>query len=327
MPISEFEIIQRFFSRAGVDRDDVVLGVGDDAALLRVPPDRELAVAMDTLVEGVHFPVGTDPAAIGHKALAVNLSDLAAMGAEPAWATLALTLPTPDVGWLEGFARGFAALAQRFGLALVGGDTTRGPLTVTVQVHGLTQAGQALRRDGARPGDKVYVTGTLGDAGLGLQLVQGELTAAGVQRDFLVASLEYPQPRVAEGMALRGLARAAIDISDGLLADLGHVLERSGVGATVWVDRLPRSVAFQETLYGRPGLEGQWDRLPLAAGDDFELCFTVAPERCADLDRVLGALDCGYAQVGVIDRAPGLRCLHDDGTVCDAAAAGYRHFG
>ncbi|MGA7801381.1 MAG: thiamine-phosphate kinase [Gammaproteobacteria bacterium] len=327
MPVSEFEIIQRYFSHAGSRRDDVVLGVGDDAALLRVPPNTELAVAMDTLVEGVHFPVGTDPAAVGHKALAVNLSDLAAMGAEPAWATLALTLPEPDTGWLEGFARGFAALAERFRVQLVGGDTTRGPLTVTVQAHGLVAVGRALRRDGARPGDEIYVTGTLGDAGLGLRLIQEAIAVPAMHRNFLVERLEYPQPRVRAGTALCELASATIDVSDGLLSDLGHILEQSGVGATVWVDWLPRSVAFRETLDGRPGFEAQWDHLPLAGGDDYELCFTAAPERRADLERALAALDCGYRRVGVIEPAAGLRCRHDDGSPCAAGAGGYRHFG
>jgi len=327
MPVSEFDIIQRYFAAAGSPREDVVLGVGDDAALVRVPPDRELAVAMDTLVDGVHFPHGTDPAAIGYKALAVNLSDLAAMGADPAWATLALTLPQPDTDWLEGFARGFSALAQRFGVQLVGGDLTRGPLTVTVQAHGLVPAERALRRDGAQPGDRIYVTGTLGDAGLALRLLQEDVTVPAMHRDFLVARLEYPQPRVQAGRALRGLASAAIDLSDGLLADLGHILERSDVGATLWVDRLPRSTAFRETLEDRPGLEPEWDRLPLAAGDDYELCFTVPPSGAAALQAALGGLDCGYLKVGTVEEGPGLRCLHDDGSPCVAGAAGYRHFG
>ncbi|MEJ2687038.1 MAG: thiamine-phosphate kinase, partial [Gammaproteobacteria bacterium] len=307
--------------------EDVVLGVGDDAALLRVPPGRELTVAMDTLVDGVHFPHGTDPAAIGHKALAVNLSDLAAMGADPAWATLALTLPQPDTDWLEAFARGFSALAQRFDVQLVGGDLTRGPLTVTVQAHGLVPPQGALRRAGARAGDEIYVTGTLGDAGLALRLLQEDIAVATMQRDFLVARLEYPQPRVQAGAALRGLAGAAIDLSDGLLADLGHILEQSGVGATLWVDRLPRSVAFRETLEGRPGLEAEWDGLPLAAGDDYELCFTAAPARRAAVQEALSGLDCGYLKVGVVEQAAGLRCVHDDGSPCVAGAAGYRHFG
>lgn len=327
MPVSEFDIIQRYFAGAGSSRDDVVLGIGDDAALLRVPPDRELAVAMDTLVDGVHFPYGTDPAAIGHKALAVNLSDLAAMGADPAWATLAITLPQPDTDWLEAFARGFSALAQRFGVQLVGGDLTRGPLTVTVQAHGLVPAGRALRRDGARPGDEIYVTGTLGDAGLALRLLQEDIAVPAMHRDFLVARLECPQPRVQAGMALQGLANAAIDLSDGLLADLGHILERSDLGATLWVDRLPRSTAFRETLEDRPGLEVDWDLLPLAAGDDYELCFTVPPSGTAALQAALGGLDCGYLKVGVVEEEPGLRCLHDDGSPCVAGAAGYRHFG
>ncbi|HYQ72938.1 MAG TPA: thiamine-phosphate kinase, partial [Gammaproteobacteria bacterium] len=213
MSETEFDIIRRYFTRQTVRHEAVLTGIGDDAAVLQVPKDRELLVCIDTLVAGVHFPPDTPAAAIGHKALAVNLSDLAAMGADPAWATLALTLPEPDPVWLEAFAGGFLALAGHHGVQLIGGDTTRGPLSVTVQAHGLAPPGQALRRTGAKPGDRIYVTGTLGDAGLALRLPEAARTE-------LRARLDYPEPRLEAGRRLRGLASAVIDISDGLLADL-----------------------------------------------------------------------------------------------------------
>ncbi|MGD8630613.1 MAG: thiamine-phosphate kinase, partial [Gammaproteobacteria bacterium] len=241
MSETEFDIIGRYFRRQPVKRKDVLTGIGDDAAVLHLPVDRELLLCIDTLVAGVHFPAGTPAAAIGHKALAVNLSDLAAMGAEAAWATLALTLPEPDPVWLEAFSGGFFALAGRHRVQLVGGDTTRGPLTVTVQAHGFAPQGQALRRTGARPGDRIYVTGTLGDAGLALHLRDAAAAELRVR-------LDYPEPRLDAGSLLRGLASAVIDISDGLLADLGHLLEDKGLGASLQVDGLPRSRAFIAAL-------------------------------------------------------------------------------
>jgi len=225
--LSEFGLIRHHFARLGAQRGDVTLGVGDDCALLRPRPGHEVAVSIDTLVAGIHFLPEVDPQALGHKCLAVGLSDLAAMGAEPAWATLALTLPAEDPDWLRAFAAGFGALAQDYGVALVGGDTTHGPLSITVQVHGLVPAGQAIRRGGARPGDLIGVSGSLGDAALALQgLLSGQPPAS--LPPFLRERLERPSPRVALGLALRGLATAMIDLSDGLVADLGHILEESG---------------------------------------------------------------------------------------------------
>jgi thiamine-monophosphate kinase len=256
----EFDLIRRHFRRSAA-RSDVRLGVGDDAALLRVPSGRELAVTMDTLVEGVHFLPDVDPAALGHKALAVNLSDLAAMGAEPAWATLALTLPGIDEEWIARFCAGFFALAERFGVDVVGGDTTRGPRAITVQAHGFVPPGAALLRSAARPGDVVYVTGTLGDAGLALLLASDRHDNAGAgagaidDADLaaLQGRLDRPVPRIAEGIALRGLARACIDVSDGLYADLSHILEESGVGAVLDLGALPLSRSLR-ALTGDPTL-------------------------------------------------------------------------
>jgi thiamine-monophosphate kinase len=320
MAESEFDIIRHYFSGRQPGRPDVVAGIGDDAAVLRVAPGSELAVCMDTLVAGVHFPVATAAAAIGHKALAVNLSDLAAMGAEPAWATLSLTLPASDPDWLGAFADAFFTLADRHGVQLVGGDTTQGPLSVTVQAHGLVPAGEALRRRGARSGDRVYVTGTLGNAGLALY--DDIPVHPGLQ-----ARLDFPQPRIEAGMALRGQASAAIDISDGLLADLGHLLEQDGLGATLQVDALPRSAEFLAGLQSQgAGGESLFYELPLAAGDDYELCFTVPEARCHEVERRLSVLACGCTRIGVIDQVPGIRCYRDNNELYHPASSGYRHF-
>ena len=233
----EFELISRIRERVA-SRDDVVLGIGDDAALLLPPAGMQLVVAMDTLNEGVHFPAGTAPSAIGWKALAVNLSDLAAMGATPAWCTLSLSLPEPDAGFIDGFLDGFLQLAQRHDVALVGGDTTRGPLSVCVTVHGFVEPGQALRRDGARVGDEVWVSGTLGDAAAALAQWRGGDAMDASLRE----RLDRPTPRLALGRALRGIATACIDVSDGLLADLAHVCKASGVGAEVDAAALPAAL-------------------------------------------------------------------------------------
>jgi thiamine-monophosphate kinase len=320
MPGTEFDIIRRYFMRQPVSRKEVLVGIGDDAAVLQLPSDRELLVCIDTLVAGVHFPAATPAAAIGHKALAVNLSDLAAMGAEPAWATLALTLPESDPVWLEAFASGFFALAGRYGVQLIGGDTTCGPLSVTVQAHGFTPPGQALRRVGAQPGDRIYVTGTLGDAGLALRLPE---TAAAALR----ARLDYPEPRLEAGSLLRGLASAVIDISDGLLADLGHLLEGDDLGASLQVDDLPRSGSFVAALQGLDlAPAGSYYELPLSSGDDYELCFTVPEPLCAEVERCLGELPCGCTAVGRIEAQPGIRCYLQDGGGYQPGGTGYLHF-
>lgn len=319
MPISEFDLIARYFTRQDVRRADVALGIGDDCALLRVPNGMELAVTTDTLVRGVHFPDDTLPEALGHKALAVNLSDLAAMGAEPAWATLALTLPEADERWLEAFARGLLGVAERFKVQLVGGDTTQGPLSVTLQVFGFVPEGLALRRDAARPGDLIYVTGTLGDAGLGLGILQGRLPGSPPKVDYLVERLERPLPRVEAGLGLRGIARAAIDVSDGLLADLGHMLKASGVGATVQVERLPLSAAFR-------AVAGEDWNVALSSGDDYELCFTAPPDRRDEVEAVARETGVPCACIGVIEQAPGLRLVRNDGAAYTPSGRGYEHF-
>lgn len=316
MAESEFEIIQRYFTATAGQRKDVIAGVGDDAAILCVPPDRVLVVCMDTLVAGVHFSSATTPAAIGHKALAVNLSDLAAMGAEPAWATLSLTLPESDAAWLEQFSRGFFDLAERYALQLVGGDISQGPLSVTVQAHGFVPHGKALRRRGARPGDLVCVTGTLGDAALALVLAEQSPPA-------LRRRLDYPEPCIAAGIALRDHASAAIDVSDGLLADLDHLLEADRLGAVLRVDDLPRSEAF---LAAVPESDPRYLELPLGSGDDYELCFCIPERQLAPVRALLAAIPCAMTPVGVIESAPGIRCRRADGRRHVPTAKGYQHF-
>jgi thiamine-monophosphate kinase len=313
---SEFEIIRRYFTRLQPQRKDVIAGIGDDAALLQVPTGRELVVSMDTLVAGVHFPETTPAAAIGHKALAVNLSDLAAMGATPAWVTLSITLPDNDPVWLEDFSQGFFHLADYYNVQLVGGDTTHGPLSVTVQAHGFVPGGCALRRVGAQVGDRIYVTGTLGDAGLALR--QGDQADPALQQ-----RLDYPKPRITAGQLLRDVASAAIDISDGLLADLGHLLEVDDLGASVNVDELPRSPAFIAATRQQPSFH----ELPLSAGDDYELCFTVPEGDCNEMEMALSSQSIEFSAVGVIEQEPGIRCHKTNGDLYQAATDGYQHFG
>ncbi len=322
MALDEFTLIERYFAGRGPRREDVAVGVGDDAAVLRVPPGHELVATMDTLVEGVHFLPGTDASELGHKALAVSLSDLAAMGAEPAWTTLALTLPRADAEWLEAFCDGFFGLAAEHGVELVGGDTTRGPLALTVQAEGLVPAGTALRRGGARPGDALFVTGTLGDAGLGLELAQGTLAVADPHATYLRARFRRPRPRVREGRLLRGLARAAIDVSDGLAADLGHILEASRVAATVELARLPVSAA----LRAGAGDDARARRYALGAGEDYELCFSVDPAAEPRLREAFAGLDCGLTRIGAVEPGSGLRIVDPDGRDVALDITGYRHF-
>lgn len=320
--MNEFDIIHEYFSDVGPARADVLLDVGDDCALLAPPAGRELAVSIDTLVEGRHFAAGADPAALGHKAMAVNLSDLAAMGAEPAWATLALTLPRAERDWLAPFARGFAALAETHGVRLIGGDTTKGPCSITVQVHGLVEPGRVLRRSGARPGDLIYVSGTLGDAGLALLARQGLYVEAG-HLAFLAARLDRPTPRVALGrtLAARGLAGAAIDLSDGLSSDLRHICSASGVGAQLQLAQLPLSAAVRTYVEET----GDWS-VPASAGDDYELCFTVPERRQAEVEALAAELGLGLTWIGMIEPRRGLRAVYPDGSLSDDLPGGFDHF-
>ncbi len=317
--MTEFEIIARYFTRAAAD-PDVLIGVGDDAALLRV--EGALAVTVDTLVEGVHFPAGIEAAALGHRLLAVNLSDLAAMGAEPRWCTLALTFPEPDERWLEGLAAGLFELAARFGVSLVGGNLARGPLTATLQLMGRVEPDVALRRGGGRPGDDVYVTGTLGDAAGGLALL--EEAAAGEERGAarraLVERFLRPEPRIAAGLALRGVASAAIDVSDGLGADLDHLCAASGCGAVVEVERVPVSGALV-TLFGPEAAL----RYALSGGDDYELCFTAPPAAAESVAAAAAQAHTPATRIGRLVAGAGIEWRRD-GRAYRAPAGGYAHF-
>jgi len=326
MPLSEFDLIHRYFTPAAPAREDVIQGVGDDGAVLHVPIGMDLVASVDTLVSGVHFFPDVDPATLGYKALAVNLSDMAAMGAEPAWATLALTLPTVDETWLAAFSRGFFELAEHYGVQLVGGDTCRGPLSISVQIHGFIPQGAALRRAGALPGDLIYVTGTLGDAGLALQALRQHQVLPESHGPYLKGRLERPSPRVFEGLALRGIASAAIDISDGLAADVGHILAASGTGATLEMERLPVSSAFVAVAQ-KIALDADscW-QLPLSAGDDYELCFTVPAAKQAKIEQVFARFGCGATRIGAIELQPGLRCKLASGEILTPTSTGYQHF-
>jgi thiamine-monophosphate kinase len=319
--MNEFELIQRFFSVQPVRRSDVTLGIGDDAALLEVLTGMQLVATVDSLVAGVHFPTSLSAEDIGHRALAVNLSDLAAMGAEPAWALLALTLPEANEKWLADFTHGFFRLAEQHRVALVGGNVARGALNITVAVHGLVPRGKALTRRGAKPGDKIYVTGELGAAAAGLRLIHNRIEGPASER--LCARFARPAPRIAASLALRELASAAIDISDGFLADLIHILQLSGVGAEVNVDTLPLATEAVELL-GR----AEARQLAFAGGDDYELCFTLPPARVAQMQARMSEAGCPVTCVGMITAGKSLHCLQADGSkwIPDADISGYQHF-
>jgi thiamine-monophosphate kinase len=314
---TEFDLVARIRARAAQARGDVALGIGDDAAVLALPAGRQLVVAMDTLNAGVHFPDGTRPSDIGWKALAVNLSDLAAMGAQPAWCTLSLSMPAADGTWLDAFLDGFLELAGRHDVALVGGDTTRGPLSICVTAHGFVDDGCALRRDGGDVGDLIWVTGTLGDAAGALaQWQQGGAVDA-----TLRARLDRPMPRVAVGRALAGIATACIDVSDGLLADLGHVCRASGVGAEVSVDTLPWSEALRGSF--DPGTRRV---LQATAGDDYELCFTSPASSRDAVASIAQQTGIPIVRIGRLVEGEGIALFDADGHPWQAPGQGYRHF-
>jgi thiamine-monophosphate kinase len=318
--LTEFALIERYFRACGAARGDVRLGVGDDAALLDLPAGQELVAATDTLVAGVHFPESSPPASVGHRALAVNLSDLAAMGARPAWALLALTLPRAEERWLTEFTAGLDALARAHQVALVGGDTTRGPLCVTVTLLGQVPAGTALRRSGGRPGDALFVSGTPGDAAAGLALEQGRLEASPEAGSYLRDRFLLPQPRVALGERLREYASACIDVSDGLLADAGKLAAASGAGAELTHEAVPLSESLRAALG-----ETRARALAFSGGDDYELCFAVRPDRVEALHSALPPQSWGYTRIGTLRATPGAQVLRD-GTVMEFSHSGYEHF-
>jgi len=316
--MSEFDLIRRHFTRP---TPSALLGVGDDAALLQVSIGNALAVSSDMLVCGTHFLPDADPFLLGHKTLAVNLSDMAAMGAAPRWAVLAIALPEADEAWLAQFSAGFFALAQQHGVELVGGDTTRGPLNLCVTIFGEVPAQQALRRSGAQVGDEIWVSGCLGDAALALAHLQGRIALSAAELAACLPALHRPQPRVALGLALRGIASSAIDISDGLLADLGHILDASQVGAQLDFAALPVSPALNN--YVSQPLARQ---CILSGGDDYELCFTVSAARHAELSDIAARLNLPLTCIGKI--VAGRGCIvHDaSGNPLNVEACGYDHF-
>ena len=318
--MNEFDLIAHYFARQPVTRADVALGIGDDAAVLNVPQDQQLVVSTDTLVAGVHFSESTEALFIGHKSLAVNLSDMAAMGATPAWFTLSLSMPQVDTKWLEDFCKGMFALARQYDIALVGGDTTRGPLTIGIQIMGLVPHGQALQRIGARPGDRVYVTGLLGEAALGLRVLQQQLKLPEEFRANVLQQLHRPLARVQVGLDLRGLASACIDISDGLVADLGHVLTASKVGARIELQRLPLSPAY-DAAFDQVGWEAA-----LSGGDDYELCFTIPAEHETAFRKASTRFGVSCSYIGDIEAEPGFRILDDKGELYQSVQAGFDHF-
>lgn len=322
MACGEFSLIARYFDRVRTARRDVETGIGDDCALLTVPEKQTLAISTDTLVSGIHFLPDIDPRDLGYKALAVNLSDLAAMGATPAWLTLALTLPEVNEAWLEAFSDSLFEQLNYYEMQLIGGDTTRGPLAMTLGIHGLVPAGRALKRSGANPGDWIYVTGTPGDSAAGLAILQRQLhpqdaTAA----DYLVTRHLRPTPRVLQGQALRDLASAAIDLSDGLISDLGHILKASDCGARVELNDLPLSQALRDTV----SLE-QAQRWALAGGEDYELCFTVPELNRGALDVALGHLGVPFTCIGQMTPASEGMQFMRDGAPVTLEWKGYDHF-
>jgi len=327
--LSEFSLIDRFFARrarGARPADDGSLGIGDDCALLAPRPGEMLAISTDMLVEGRHFFADVDPHALGHKALAVNLSDLAAMGARPQAFTLAFALPQAREDWLAAFSDGLFALAERYDCELIGGDTTAGPLNLCITVFGSVPPGQALRRDAAQAGDDIWISGTLGDARAGLGVLRGEWSADATDTATFRRALERPEPRVALGLALRGVARAALDLSDGLAGDLLHILERSHLQAQVAVDAVPRSAALR-----RLPAEVQ-RRCTLAGGDDYELCFTAPASARAAVEAAGRSVAVPVTRIGTISDLqsaadnPAIRWLDAAGSPLTLTLQGFDHF-
>ena len=317
--MDEFELIERFFKRKYSD-NDVVCGIGDDGAVMRPNADYDLVSVVDTLVADVHFPSSLRPRDIGYRAVAVNLSDIAAMGARPRWMTLALTLDAVDIEWLDGFGRGLFEAAEEFGVELVGGDTTGGTqIVISIQISGEVRAGCALLRSGAGEGDDIYVSGTLGDAAMGLTVARRAGSPSPSER-VLQSRFARPSPRVSLGQALVGKASAAIDVSDGLYADLAKMLKTSGVGGEMNVESLPLSIDLQ----GVAELN-QARILALSGGDDYELCFTCSPEMRSEIDQLAHSTGVTLSRIGVVRRDSGLDCLLD-GDLVDYVDAGYSHF-
>lgn len=322
--MSEFDLINQFFKNTKVKRDDVLLGIGDDCAMLSPPLGKTLAVSTDTLISGVHFPLTTSPEDIAYKSLAVNLSDLAAMGAEPAWVSLAISLPDSNSSWLDSFMQGFNELAEHFNVALIGGDTTHGALSITVNVTGFIDAQRALKRSNAKVGDAIYVTGNIGDASIGLDIV---LNNAHTQKQFTeqyrnhcIDRLNRPQAQVVAGQLLTKFSVAAIDVSDGLKADLNHICKASKVGAVLHIENLPTSEALLAFYNNKP----DWKSI-LSAGDDYELCFTCPKHQGAEMQDLMESHNIKVTCIGEIVSGADVKCMLDNNGL-NFEQTGYNHF-
>lgn len=318
--MKEFDLIKRFFTEQVVKRKDVVLGIGDDCALIHVSGLNNIAVTTDTLIAGVHFPHDTSPRSIGHKSIAVSLSDLAAMGADPSWLSLALTLPQTDEKWLTEFCAGVFELCEYYNVQLIGGDTTQGPLSITVTAQGLTPEGKHITRSGAKAGDWLYVTGEIGDAALALKHIKGMVTIEDVFKEQILSKLDYPKPRVLAGQALREYASSAIDLSDGLISDLGHICKASGVGANIVMEALPISSAMKDTL----GSE-QAAQLALSGGDDYELLFTVSDDKKVGMETALANSGIAITCIGQLNASEKITTTLNSKPV-PITASGFEHF-
>ncbi len=314
----ETDLIQRFFSQQLELANGVVHGIGDDAAIIEIPNGFQLAVSMDTLVCDVHFPGATTATHIGYKSLAVNLSDMAAMGAMPKWITLSLTLPDSDEQWIKEFMQGIILLGKQYSLSLIGGDLSQGPLSITIQIHGLLPSGKGLLRHAAKPGDMIYVTGSLGDAALALKLLSENKLGGSPDHEYLRNRLDQPEPRVELGMALLEFAYCAIDISDGLVSDLDYITRASNVGAEIQLNKIPLSDAYRKN-------NGNDLELALSGGDDYELCFTLPPDKSSQLEKLIMA---GYriSCIGEIVSGTGIKWLDKNGKEVTVPNQGYSHF-
>ncbi len=327
--MNEFELINRYFKRSNtacVDNEStgnrVDVGIGDDCAVVNVAAGEQLALSIDTLVEGIHFPPNANPYDLAQRAFCVCMSDLAAMGAQPLWYTLALTLPEDDATWLDGFSQGMFSIADKYKCHLIGGNTTRGPLSISLQVHGSIPQGQAILRSGAKPGENIFVSGPLGDGAMGLAMIQHRVHVSEEARDYFYSRFYRPEPQVQLGMALRNVASAAIDISDGFLADLKHVCEASGVGAEIELGTLPNSQhrLAEHEFVENENLAGHWQQWMLSGGDDYQLCFTVP----SDTDMRSDLLNTCH-HVGKITQNPSVVCKLD-GQIVEPKKFGYQHF-
>jgi len=318
--MKEFEIIKRYLTLDSAKRKDVIQGIGDDCALVKLPRGQRLAMSMDTLIGDVHFIADSNAADIAHKAIAVNLSDLAAAGAEPAWLTLSLSLPEFNETWLKDFSQGLKSITEFFGVQIIGGDTCRGPLSITVQAHGFVPEDVFLSRSKAKAGDLICVTGDLGDAALGLMIAQNKLQVPSEKAAKLLKKYRTPNPRIAAGIALRGRATSAIDISDGLLADVNHISEQSEVGVLLRWEKIPLSDELQDAV--EPELQM---RAALTGGDDYELCFTINEDDFDATKTALEAVGTNCIAIGRLTGKPGIRLLHHKKEI-ELGELGYQHF-